>query len=75
MNNQLVTLTLILIFVGVSAPYCPPVFDGLICWKATPANETAYESCPDFIDGYEVDRKYLKQRQLNNHESGKQFFK
>ncbi|XP_047490795.1 calcitonin gene-related peptide type 1 receptor-like isoform X1 [Penaeus chinensis] len=38
-------------------PYCPRIFDGWSCWNDTPAGTRAFVQCPDFIPGFDPDRK------------------
>ncbi|KAK6166224.1 hypothetical protein SNE40_022973 [Patella caerulea] len=35
-----------------SGLYCPPVFDDVLCWDAAPANTTALQSCPSYVNGF-----------------------
>ncbi|KAL1122183.1 hypothetical protein AAG570_003588, partial [Ranatra chinensis] len=36
--------------------HCVPVFDGWSCWNTTPAGETAFAPCPDFLTGFDRNR-------------------
>ncbi len=31
---------------------CPAYFDTVLCWPETPANQTVYENCPDYVDKF-----------------------
>lgn len=35
--------------------YCEGTFDRWLCWPHTPANSTAYGSCPEFVPGFRPD--------------------
>lgn len=37
------------------------VFDGLTCWPATPAGQTAKKPCPDFILGWDKRRSAFRE--------------
>lgn len=39
--------------------YCPGLFDGWVCWPDTAAGESATHPCPEFIVGFDPERKYL----------------
>ena len=40
---------------AVSGPprtYCPKEFDRILCWEETPANQWAYQQCPEYVIGF-----------------------
>ncbi|KAF6033430.1 hypothetical protein EB796_008262 [Bugula neritina] len=38
---------------------CPADFDGLSCWTATPANQTAYRQCPDYLNLFDSEGRIV----------------
>ncbi|KAL4717451.1 hypothetical protein ACJJTC_000600 [Scirpophaga incertulas] len=46
-------------------PRCPRTFDGFSCWDETPASATAYQSCPEFVIGFDASR-YAYKRCMEN---------
>lgn len=42
-------------------PYCNQTWDGIMCWPTTEAGETAEQSCPSYVHGFDLSgaQKYL----------------
>lgn len=48
-----------------TSSYCPLVFDGFMCWNATPAGTVAVNPCPDFVTGFDPHRTAFKECDSN----------
>ncbi|KAK7865917.1 hypothetical protein R5R35_001625 [Gryllus longicercus] len=50
---------------GKVGEYCPPIWDGILCWNATRAGETVVRACPWFFFGFDP-RKNASKKCLSN---------
>lgn len=42
-----------------SSTFCPLVWDDLFCWDVTRAGTVARKSCPDYINGFNKNGKFV----------------